>query len=155
MTTLNTDEIMKVLPHRYPMLLVDRIVECDDQTRIVGIRNVSAGDQYLAGHFPGSPIMPGVLQVEAMAQTAGILLTRLIKIHRNEDLSGMIPYFLGIDKARFRKVVKPGDQLRIEVTFIKYKANIAKVKAVVTVDGAVVSEAELLMMVTHEKADGT
>ena len=153
MTTLNTDEIMKILPHRYPMLLVDRIVECDDQTRIVGIKNISASDPYLAGHFPGAPIMPGVLQVEAMAQTAGILLTRLIMIHRKEDLSGKIPYFLGIDNARFRKVVKPGDQLRIEVTFMKYKANFAKVKAVVTVDGAVASEAELLMMVTDGKAE--
>lgn len=152
MTTLNTDEIMKILPHRYPMLLVDKIVECDDETRIVGIKNISAGDQYLSGHFPGAPIMPGVLQVEAMAQTAGILLTRLIKIHRKEDLSGKIPYFLGIDNARFRKVLKPGDQMRIEVTFMKYKANFAKVKAVVTVDNAVASEAELLMMITDEKA---
>lgn len=152
MTTLNTDEIMKVLPHRYPMLLVDQIIECDDETRIVGIKNVSAGDQYLSGHFPGSPIMPGVLQIEAMAQTAGILLTRLIQIHRKQDLSGKIPYFLGIDNARFRKVVKPGDQLRMEVTFMKYKANFAKVKAVATVGGAVSAEAELLMMITDEKA---
>lgn len=155
MTTLNTDEIMKILPHRYPMLLVDKIIECDDATRIVGIKNISAGDGYLSGHFPGSPIMPGVLQLEAMAQTAGILLTRLIKIHRKEDLAGKIPYFLGIDNARFRKVLKPGDQMRIEVTFIKHKANFAKVKAVVTVDGAVASEAELLMMITDEKAVAT
>ena len=153
MTAMNTDEIMKMLPHRYPMLLVDKIIECDDQTRIVGIKNVSASDQVLSGHFPGSPIMPGVLQIESMAQTAGILLTRLIKIHRKEDCSGKIPYFLGIDNARFRKVIKPGDQMRIEVVFMKFKANFAKVKAVITVDGESASEAELLMMITDMKAD--
>jgi len=139
MTTLGVDEIMKLLPHRYPLLLVDRIIECDDKKRIVGIKNVSINEPFFQGHFPGLPIMPGVLQLETMAQTAGILIKRI------GEASGM-PYFLSIDKARFRNVVKPGDQMRIEVEIMNIRLQAAKFKGTILVDGAVASEAEMMCM---------
>ncbi len=142
MVTLGVEEIMKLLPHRYPFLLVDKIIECDDKEKIVGIKNVTMNEPYFQGHFPGFPVMPGVLQLEAMAQTAGILLNR---IAGNPD---GIPFFMGIDGARFRKVVKPGDQCRIEVTISKLRAKIARFKAEITVGGAVVSEAEMMCMIS-------
>ena len=147
MTTLNTEEIMKLLPHRYPMLLVDQILECDDKTRIVGIKNVTINEPFFSGHFPGRPIMPGVLQLEAIAQTAGILLIRYA------NLEGRIPYFMTIDKARFRKVVVPGDQMRIEVEFLKFRQKAARFKGRIYVNGAVASEAEMMCMITDEKAE--
>ena len=138
---------MKLLPHRYPMLMIDRIIECDDKERIVGLKNVTVNEPFFQGHFPGVPVMPGVLQLEAMAQTAGILLNRIT------DLSGKVPYFMAIDKAKFRKVVSPGDQMRIEVEFLKLRAKMARFKGVILVDGAVASEAEMMCVVTDEKAD--
>jgi 3-hydroxyacyl-[acyl-carrier-protein] dehydratase len=138
---------MKLLPHRYPMLMVDRIIECDDKGAIVGIKNVTIDEPFFQGHFPGMAIMPGVLQLEAMAQTAGILLNRIT------DLSGKIPYFMSIDKAKFRKVVTPGDQMRIEVEFIKLRSNMARFKGKILVDGTVASEAEMMCIVTEEEAD--
>lgn len=144
MPALTIDEILEVLPHRYPMLMLDRILECDDDTVIVGIKNVTANEPCFQGHFPQTPIMPGVLQLEAMAQTGGILLARIWGkgVH--------IPYFLSIDKAKFRKVVKPGDQMRIEVKIVKKRSNGARFEARILVDGAVVSEAELMCMVTSK-----
>ena len=147
MSTLNIDEIMKLLPHRYPMLMVDKIIECDDQKRIVGIKNVSANEPHFQGHFPGMPIMPGVLQLEAMAQTAGILVNRVAKV------AGGIPYFLTIDKAKFRKLIKPGDQMRIEVEMVTLRTKTAKFQAKVLVDGVLASEAEMMCMLTDQKAD--
>jgi len=146
MPTLNTEEIMKLLPHRFPMLLVDKIIECDDQVKIVGIKNVTANEPFFQGHFPGVPVMPGVLQIEAMAQTGGVLL------NRKAGLSGGIPYFMAIDKAKFRKVVRPGDQMRIEVEITNLRARAVRLAARVLVDGAVASEAELLCMMTEQKA---
>ncbi|MFC1498591.1 3-hydroxyacyl-ACP dehydratase FabZ [Verrucomicrobiota bacterium] len=146
MTLMNSEDIMKILPHRYPILLVDRIQECDDEKRIVGIKNVTANEPFFQGHFPGLPIMPGVLQLEAMAQTGGILLNRI------RGSSGGVPYFMSIDKAKFRKVVKPGDQLRIEVEIIKSRATAARFKGRILVDGEIVSEAELMCMVSGEEA---
>lgn len=143
MSSFNIQEIMRQLPHRYPMLLVDRIIECDDKRRIVGIKNVSANEPYFSGHFPETPIMPGVLQLEAMAQTAGILLLRIA------DMAGHIPYFMAIDKAKFRKVVVPGDQLRIEVELLKLRTKTARFKACALVDGALASEAEMMCMITE------
>jgi UDP-3-O-[3-hydroxymyristoyl] N-acetylglucosamine deacetylase/3-hydroxyacyl-[acyl-carrier-protein] dehydratase len=142
MGMLGIDEIMKTLPHRYPMLLVDRIVECDDDKHIVGIKNVTANEPYFLGHFPGNPVMPGVLQLEAMAQTGGVLMLRTLV----KD-SGGTPYFMSIDKVKFRKVVRPGDQLRIECDVISSRSRSAKFACKVLVDGAVVSEAELMCMV--------
>lgn len=145
MATLTIDEILQLLPHRYPMLLVDRVLECDDQKHIVGIKNVTANEPYFLGHFPSTPVMPGVLQLEAMAQTGGILLLRLW------GTSAGVPYFMSIDKAKFRKVVKPGDQLRIEVELTNVRSRMARFQGTCTVDGAVVSEAEMMCMVTESK----
>ncbi|MFU8780794.1 MAG: 3-hydroxyacyl-ACP dehydratase FabZ [Kiritimatiellia bacterium] len=140
---LNIQQIIEILPHRYPFLLVDRIESCDDKEAIVGIKNVTINEPFFQGHFPGLPVMPGVLQLEAMAQTAGILLNR---IAGNPD---GVPFFMGIDGARFRRVVKPGDQLRIAINITKLRAKIARFSAVVTVDGEVASEAEMMCMISQ------
>ena len=145
MTTLNIREIMDVLPHRYPMLLVDRIIECDDKKHIVGIKNLTMNEPFFMGHFPDTPIMPGVLQLEAIAQTAGILLIRVL------NLAGRIPYFIAIDRARFRKVLQPGDQMRIEVDFHKLKRKIAMFSGRVLVDGELACEAEMMCMVAEDE----
>ena len=144
MATLEIEEIMKLLPHRYPFLLVDKIIECDDEKHIVGIKNVTINEPFFQGHFPEMPAMPGVLQLEAMAQVAGILLNR---IAGNPD---GVPFFMGIDGARFRKVVKPGDQLRIEVEITKLRSKIARFKATVKVDDKVASQAEMMCMISAE-----
>lgn len=144
MPTLSVEEIRKILPHRYPFQLVDRILECDDKERVVGIKNVTSNEPFFQGHFPDHPVMPGVLQLEAMAQTAGVLLSRVLK------QEGRIAYFLSIDNARFRRLVTPGDQLRIEVKFEKLRLRMAKVHAVATVDGEVACEADLMFAYREE-----
>jgi beta-hydroxyacyl-ACP dehydratase FabZ len=136
MMTIN--EIMKLLPHRYPMLLVDRILEIQEK-RIVGIKNVSANEQFFQGHFPGAPVMPGVLIVEAMAQCAAVLFLRDI-----EDRDKKLFLFGGVDKARFRKPVIPGDQLILECEVLQRRANTVKVRGVAKVGDVVVAEADLL-----------
>lgn len=137
---------MDILPHRYPFLLIDRIVECDDEKRIVGIKNVTMNEPFFQGHFPGNPVMPGVLQIEAMAQTGGILLMR--------SLAGSgVPYFMSVDKAKFRRIVKPGDELRIEVEITSLRSSSGKFSAKAMVDGEVASQAELMCMVAQEDAD--
>lgn len=140
MGVLSIDEVMKILPHRYPMLLIDRVIECDDQKRLVAIKNVTVNEPFFTGHFPASPIMPGVLQLEAMAQAGGILLNRIAGV------AGGIAYFMAIDNCRFRKVVQPGDQMRIEIEVLQCRSKMAKFKAQILVDGAVASEAELMCM---------
>jgi beta-hydroxyacyl-ACP dehydratase FabZ len=137
MMTIN--EIMKLLPHRYPMLLVDRILEIDPGKSIVGLKNVTANEQFFQGHFPGAPVMPGVLIVEAMAQCAAVLFLRDIP-ERDTKLF----LFGGVDKARFRKPVVPGDQLRLECEVLQRRANTVKLRGVARVEGAVVAEAQLL-----------
>lgn len=144
MAILEIEAIMKLLPHRYPFLLVDRIIECDDKEHIVGVKNVTVNEPFFQGHFPGQPVMPGVLQLEAMAQTAGILLNR---IAGNPD---GVPFFMGIDGARFRKVVKPGDQMRIEISITKLRSKLARFKGEVWVDDKVASEAEMMCMIGAE-----
>jgi 3-hydroxyacyl-[acyl-carrier-protein] dehydratase len=131
-------EIMKILPHRYPMLLVDRVLECDDKERIVGIKNLTATEQYFQGHFPDDPVMPGVFQLEAMAQVAGILINRISRAE------GAIAYFLAVDNARFRKVLRPGDQLRIEVHMVRSRSKMWRVHGQVLVEGEVACEADLM-----------
>jgi beta-hydroxyacyl-ACP dehydratase FabZ len=138
MTMMNITEIMKLLPHRYPMLLVDRILEIQEK-RIIGIKNVSANEQFFQGHFPGAPVMPGVLIVEAMAQCAAVLFLRDI-----EDRDRKLFLFGGVDKARFRKPVIPGDQLILECEVIARRANTVKVRGVAKVGDVVVAEADLL-----------
>jgi beta-hydroxyacyl-ACP dehydratase FabZ len=147
MGQLSIEEIMGYLAHRYPFLLVDRVIECDDKQKIVALKNVTINEPYFMGHFPGVPIMPGVLQLEAMAQAGGVLLNRV-----SEGEGGKVPYFMSIDKAKFRKVVKPGDQLRIEVELTQLRSRTAKFKGQILVDGKVASEAEMMCMLSEEKA---
>ena len=135
-------EIMNILPHRYPMLLVDRVLEMDEK-RIVCLKNVTANEQFFQGHFPGAPVMPGVLIVEAMAQCAAVLILKDIP-NRNEKLF----LFGGVDKARFRRPVVPGDQLRMECEILQRRSSSVRVKGTATVDGTVVAEAELLSIMT-------
>ena len=136
---LNIIEIMKLLPHRYPMLLIDRILEIDAGKRIVGLKNVSANEQFFQGHFPGAPVMPGVLIVEAMAQCGAVLFLRDLP-----DRDRKLFLFGGVDKARFRRPVVPGDQLILECEVLQRRAGTVKVRGVAKVGDAVVAEAELL-----------
>lgn len=138
MSTIQIEEIMRILPHRYPMLLVDRIIECDDEKRIVGIKNLTMNELFFQGHFPGHPVMPGVLQLEAMAQVGGVLLSRVLK------QEGRIAYFLAIDNARFRKVLQPGDQMRIEVEILKVRLGMSKVHGKVWAGDELACEADLM-----------
>jgi 3-hydroxyacyl-[acyl-carrier-protein] dehydratase len=141
---LTITDIMKILPHRYPMLLVDRIVEIDAGKRIVGIKNVSANEQFFQGHFPGAPVMPGVLIVEAMAQCAAVLILRDIP-NREEKLF----LFGGVDKARFRKPVVPGDQVRLECEIMQRRSNSVRIHGTATVNGELVAEAEMLSVMVE------
>ena len=138
MPDIEINEIMEILPHRYPFLLVDRIVEYDAEKRIVGIKNVTINEPFFQGHFPGQPVMPGVLQMEALAQVAGILLNKMF------GGEGKISYFAAIDNARFRRPVVPGDQLRLEVDVIKAKPRLSKVHAEAFVGDQLVSSADLM-----------
>lgn len=138
MPILDTNEIRQILPHRYPMLLVDRIVELDEE-RIVGIKNVTSNEPFFVGHFPDFPVMPGVLIVEAMAQTAGVLVLKSIPDRHNK-----LVLLVSIEYAKFRKPVVPGDQLRLEMTVIKRKASVAKMAGRASVDGVLVAEAEVM-----------
>lgn len=138
MSVYDTKEILTILPHRFPMLLVDRVVESDGKERIVGIKNITYNEPFLQGHFPGDPIMPGVLQLEAMAQVAGILMSELF------GSKGRIAYFLAVDNARFRRVVRPGDQLRIEVQFIRARLGMSRVHGKTFVGDELASEADLM-----------
>ncbi len=140
-------EIIHILPHAYPFLLVDRIIEMEPGKRIVGIKNVTYNEPFFPGHFPGRPIMPGVLIVEAMAQTAGILVFNSLPQEPHKPPI----YFLGIDNVRFRKPVIPGDQLRLELEITKHRQSIWGFKGKALVDGKLVAEAELLAMWGDEK----
>jgi 3-hydroxyacyl-[acyl-carrier-protein] dehydratase len=140
-------EIIHILPHAYPFLLVDRIIEMEPGKRIVGIKNVTYNEPFFPGHFPGRPIMPGVLIVEAMAQTAGILVFNSLPQEPNKPPI----YFLGIDNVRFRKPVIPGDQLHLELEITKHRQSIWGFKGKALVDGKLVAEAELLAMLGDEK----
>lgn len=134
-------DIMKLLPHRYPMLMVDRIIELERGQRAVGIKNVTVNEPVFTGHYPEMPIFPGVLMVEAMAQVGGLAL---LPDGEGADADGKVPLLTGVDKVRFRRPVVPGDQLRIEVTTLRMRGSIGKVAASVTVDEEPVAEAELM-----------
>ncbi len=138
MPILDIQAIQDLLPHRYPFLLIDRILELEDM-RVVSIKNVTMNEPHFTGHFPGFPVMPGVLIIEAMAQTAGVLV-----LNRIQNRAEKLVFLAMIEQARFRKPVVPGDQLRIEVVFLKLKPSVAKIHAVATVDGVVVAEADLM-----------
>ena len=137
--TLDIDGILGILPHRYPFLLIDRIIGLEEGKRAVGIKNVTYNEPFFQGHFPGAPVMPGVLIVEAMAQVGAVLLLRGIPDRRDK-----LVYFAGIDQARFRKPVVPGDQVRFEVEVLKLRARSALLRGEAFVDGARVAEAEML-----------
>jgi len=134
---LEVFDIFRRLPHRFPMLMVDRVVEYVEGKRAVGIKCVTINEPYFTGHYPERPIMPGVLILEAMAQVGGLALTK-------PEGEGRVPLFAAVEKAKFRRPVIPGDQLRIESQVIRSRASISKIASVATVDGQVVAEAELL-----------
>ncbi|OGD36239.1 3-hydroxyacyl-[acyl-carrier-protein] dehydratase FabZ [Candidatus Atribacteria bacterium RBG_16_35_8] len=134
---LSLGEILNLIPHRYPFLLVDKILE-QEKNKIVGVKNVTINEPFFQGHFPGHPVMPGVLIIEAMAQTGGVLM------FSKEENKGKIPLLAGIDKARFKKPVYPGDQLKIEVEIIKMVRGVGKAKAEAYVDDHLAASAELL-----------
>ena|SRR5579862_7478846 len=138
MPLLDIQAIRDILPHRYPMLLVDAILELQED-RIVGIKNVTVNEPFFVGHFPEFPVMPGVLVVEAMAQVAGVLVLKQVP-----DRKRKLVLLASIEQAKFRRPVRPGDQLRIEMKFTKRKASVAKMYGQATVDGVVVAEAELM-----------
>ena len=138
MPAMDIAKIMDYLPHRYPFLLVDRIIEVEGRKRIVGIKNVTINEPFFQGHFPGNPIMPGVLIVEAMAQVGAVLLLRGIP-----DRHRKLVYFAGIDRAKFRRPVTPGDQVRFEVEVLKLRSRSARLRGEAFVDGTLVAEAEL------------
>jgi 3-hydroxyacyl-[acyl-carrier-protein] dehydratase len=131
-------EIMSILPHRYPMLLIDRVLELEPKKRVVVLKNVTANEPHFTGHFPDYPIMPGVMTIEAMAQASVTLLLGELSA---EERKSKLMVFTGIESARFRKPVLPGDQLIIEVTVLNWRSTMVKLKGVATVDGAVVSDA--------------
>jgi UDP-3-O-[3-hydroxymyristoyl] N-acetylglucosamine deacetylase/3-hydroxyacyl-[acyl-carrier-protein] dehydratase len=136
------EEIMKVLPHRYPFLLVDRILEIEENRRIVGLKNVTINEPFFQGHFPGHPIMPGVLIIEAMAQVGGMLLMGAV-----DDSANKVVYFMSLDNVKFRRPVKPGDQLRCEVEITQIRSKICKMRGVAFVDGEVAAEADMAAIV--------
>ena len=135
---MKAEHILGLLPHRYPFLLIDRVLELGED-KVVALKNVSINEPFFAGHFPGAPVMPGVLQIEAMAQAGGILASRAVSF----DPTTHVMLFMAIDAVKFRKAVVPGDQLRIEVVPLR-KGKIFKMKGEITVDGNVVSSAEFL-----------
>lgn len=142
---IDIKEIQTLLPHRYPFLLVDRITAIEPGVKAVGIKNVTANEGFFQGHFPGNPIMPGVLIIEALAQVAGILA------FRSGSPAGKSVYFMSIEKAKFRKPVVPGDQLRLEVSILQYRGNVWKFSGSAFVEEKVAAEAEFTAMVTDKE----
>lgn len=138
---MDINEILKHLPHRYPMLLVDRVLECVPGERIIALKNVSINEPFFPGHYPHQPVMPGVLIIEAMAQTAAILSFKTLNDRSNDNT---VYYFVGIEGARFKKPVLPGDQMMLEACIVYHKRGMWRFKVQATVDGQLVSEAELM-----------
>ena len=145
---LEAADIMRIIPHRYPFLLVDRIVELEPGRRAVGVKQVTANEPQFTGHFPGRPIMPGVLMVEALAQTAGVAVQTL------PEYRGKLGLFAGIDDCRFKRLVVPGDTLRLEVTVEKLRGMFGRVRAVASVDGETAVEATLSIIIPRDQSVG-
>jgi beta-hydroxyacyl-ACP dehydratase FabZ len=143
---LRIAEILRVLPHRYPFLLVDRVIEVDPDKRIVALKNVSINEPFFNGHFPGTPVMPGVLTIESMAQAGAILGL----LEKKADLTRTLVYFMGIDEAKFRRPIVPGDQMRIVVEVIRRKAIVWKMKGEVYVGSELAAEAILLSSIGQQ-----
>ncbi len=146
---LNVQDIKGLLPHRYPFLMVDRVLEVIPKERAVAIKNVTCNENYFQGHYPGSPIMPGVLLVESMAQVAGIAMLSA------EEFKGKIPYFVGIDNIRFRKPVVPGDTIKIVVEISKIKGKIGRAKGEVYVEAELMAEGELMFAAVDSQAQNS
>ena len=146
--TLDINEIQKILPHRPPFLLVDRILELEPQKRIVGIKNVTINEPFFTGHFPNFPVMPGVLIVEAIAQTGGVLVLRDVP-----DLGTRLVFFAAIEEAKFRRPVFPGDQLRLEVEVLSRRSTFCRMKGNALVDGRLVAEAVILCKISEKTAE--
>lgn len=142
-------EIQKILPHRYPLLLIDRVTDIVNNEKLLGFKNVSIGEQVFEGHFPGHPIYPGVMILEGMAQAGGILAFKSMDM-TEEEAAEKVVYFMSIDKAKFRNPVRPGDRLEYEITVVKHKGAIWVLQGKAFVDGNLVSEAELKAMVVDK-----
>lgn len=140
---MDVNEIKATLPHRYPFLLVDRVLEFVPNQKIVALKNVTVNESFFNGHFPARPVMPGVLIIESMAQAAGILMLA------QDEYKGKIPYFTGIDNARFRKAIVPGDQIILEVEMLRVRGNMGRAKGVAKVDGKVATEAEMMFVIVE------
>jgi beta-hydroxyacyl-ACP dehydratase FabZ len=139
MPVIEANEILKILPHRYPFMLVDRIIEFDDASNhIVGIKNLTYNELFFQGHFPGNPVMPGVLQLEAMAQVAGVML------NSREGNDGKVAFFMSMNNVKFRRMVIPGDQLRIEIDVLRMRSRMCTVQGKAYVGDALASQAELM-----------
>ena len=138
---LNSNQIQKIIPHRYPFLLIDRVIELEPGKRAVAIKNVSANDGFFHGHFPQEHIMPGVLIIEALAQTGAVIILSM------EENEGLIAYFAGIDKCKFRRKVIPGDTLKLEVNVTKYRSTVGVADVLATVDGEVACQAVLKFVI--------
>ena len=143
---LDSRAIQEILPHRYPFLLVDKIIELEPRTRIVGIKQVTINEYFFQGHFPDAPVMPGVLQIEALAQVGAILALREFA-----DRDSKIPFFSGIEQARFRRPVVPGDTLTLEVTAIRIGTKVQKMRGEAKVDGQITAEAEIMSVIAERK----
>lgn len=143
---LNICQIKEYLPHRYPLLLVDRVLSWESGKKITAIKNVTINEEFFNGHFPNKPVMPGVLTIEALAQTAALL--SFLTEGRKPDENTVV-YFLGIDKARFRRPIEPGDQIKLEVEILRVVRGIWKYKAIATVDGELAVEAEFMCTMRH------
>lgn len=144
---LDIMQIKDIIPHRYPFLLVDRILEVEEGKKAVGLKNVSANEPFFSGHFPEYPVMPGVLIVEALAQVGAVAMLK------KEENKGRLAFFTGIDKCRFKKQVKPGDQLRLEVEMIRVRGSVGKGKGVATVDGEIVCETEIMFALGEKQGE--
>lgn len=143
---LEIKQILRVLPHRYPFLLVDKILELELGVRVVGIKCVTINEPFFQGHYPNHPVMPGVLIIEAMAQVSGFML-----LNQDDAFAGKVPYLTGVDRIKIRNPVIPGDQLRIEAEMIKFKRKIAKVNCQASVDGEIVAEGELMFTIIDDE----
>jgi len=144
MAIMEVEEILTILPHRYPFLLVDRVIESDFKERIVGVKNLTINEPFFQGHFPEHPVMPGVLQIEAMAQVGGILMNKAL------NREGVVAYFTGVDKAKFRRMIIPGDVMVMEVRLIRMRLGVIKSHGEVRVDGELACEANMTFSYARE-----